>query len=608
MPSFFYKLGDLKPDLGRFGERESLQRGRNIIPYGDKYSSPPIPDICATVTLTSQSASSDCVLGAHVHSVGLGSYSYFLGSNKNLFVNDSLAPSGTPYLEITAPSSLSNISKSANAYTAFSSPYAWQFTSFGNNVFATNGIDPIQVRVNNTGNFADSNQTGAPTSADPKAYFITTVKNHVVIANITMGSGFGSISSGANPYLVWISATDNGRRFGSLVDTPTLLGTDFQQLYDDYGHITGLIGGEYAYIFKERAIYLMEGPPWSFTPISTGVGCLYPNSIIKHFDDLYFWSEAGPAVLKRGSGVVQPLGYGSFHASLLSFPDDNEGITHNGIGFEGATPEAKKWALGGFADEKYGIIGWRYHGNLLEQTHNDTANLGGATTIFYNVEQENIGFQDERIFDGAITDHVSIVDSAMPFVKAAPETGGGARPILGHLILAGIRMKVFDDDLMAEAKGYVATWGLSAKNINDRDVSVSTRFIEPPDGQSAWRITCITPIMYLSGGIDNTTQDSTTFTPTISFDIERLNFPSLSQANIPSSTASTLQADGKYPVTKDVYSKYKRITMNIVNESDDGSFGNGNFLTNEEYHGFVVEYELLGGTASSKNTTVYPLN
>lgn len=158
--------------------------------------------------------------------------------------------------------------------------------------------------------------TTAPTgstagaTADIKARFVATYKEHLVAAHITMAANYpasNTIFANNNTYdsLVWLSMTDNIRRFASPVAHPEVRGSVPLQLLDDGGPITGIVGGEECYIFKELAVYRLVGPPFDLVRISKDIGTISPKSIVEVAGTVYFMSNMGLAVIDGGQ--VRPV-------------------------------------------------------------------------------------------------------------------------------------------------------------------------------------------------------------------------------------------------------------------------------------------------------------
>lgn len=347
----------------------------------------------------------------YLKSVKLYPAGYDLTKIGGFYIHSDAATRGAAYMYLGTDDDLYRTSVANNGdltdatgaatFSAFSSESGWQFASFGNNVLATNGVDPIQIATTPTTNFVASNQVTTPTSYDPYCKYITTIKNNVLIGNISFSVAPSSViaasalSGTSYPTMVMWSANDNARRFGDPKATPdrALLGSDWQDFPDEHGPITGLVGGESALIFKQSAIYRMDGPPWTFQKIVTNAGTIYPNSIVQHHQDVYFWGPAGPTVLRSGSAVPEPLASGRVQREI------QDGA------YSTAWSPLANINLCGAVDPSNDIIVW----SSSETTY-------GGIFLVYSIIDD--AFSKFRFFDG--TDDVSRQRMVL-FMRGAPD-------------------------------------------------------------------------------------------------------------------------------------------------------------------------------------------
>jgi len=301
----------------------------------------------------------------------------------------------------------------------YSLGYTWRFQPFGNSLIATNGDNSIQ-RLDLSGVplsrfFEKNNVTTAPApslveTADPRAQFVIAVKSHIVLANCSLmvvtdadgedtGGSYGALDEGDDLRdMVWISALDDPTRFADPDTHPNIIGSDYQRLLDDYGPITGAVGGEDAYFFKERAIYYMEGPPWTFKQIANQDGTLYNTSIVRVGDDIYFWSKSGPAVIRGGKvvhlgtqkintllrseiGLRIPWGY----LNGTSWADVEDGLAMNDhLG------GPREWAVMAFACPDSSSVSWRItKGSTGIYVGNTWVKYDQGFLLTYNYEQDS---------------------------------------------------------------------------------------------------------------------------------------------------------------------------------------------------------------------------
>lgn len=274
----FLPFNTWTPDAGVY-DNGGLIEAKNLIPHGDGgFISPLQWDLAQTLTVTP---------------VGVGTHpdtsKVFYGSVDQL---RDVAVGGAEE------------DRSGAVYTATS----WNFQAFGGDIIAVGGtaqrpqyMDADAAAATNFADLLDATTLG---NFDLKPKYVCTVGQRVMFGNMVNAVGGATLDN-----RVWISAVNNARRFGTQLTDPALL-TTYQDLYDDYGFITGLSGGsDYAYIFKPRAIYRMDfaGPyGLTFKPISIGTGTVSPRSIVSVDGDVYFWGLQGPAVIRAG-GTVVPL-------------------------------------------------------------------------------------------------------------------------------------------------------------------------------------------------------------------------------------------------------------------------------------------------------------
>ncbi len=271
----------------------------------------------------------------------------------------------------------------------------WFFTVYGDSVIAVAGHSAVPlIYIDATNDLAGFVALSSGGSVSPQPKFVSSIGLRLLVANTKEGAT-------VYPNRVRWSATDNVRYFGE-ANTDPALRTGHQDLNDEYGPITGLVGGsDYAYIAKARCWYRMDfgGPfDFQFKPFAIGHGCLFPHSIVKFGGDIYFWGPYGPAVI-RGVSDPEPLGLGIFNRSLK----DGSWILERGLGPVAGHPTH---LLQGFVDEENEIVGWSY--NALNANEESDPNwISWADTVFlYNVRYNrgsvisNLIQSDELTEDG----------------------------------------------------------------------------------------------------------------------------------------------------------------------------------------------------------------
>ena len=306
MPRDFIPWSEFLPDEGEL-RNPGLLVCKQVIPYGDKFLLDSTLDFQSSVI-------AGVPTGMHVHpSNGDAGWMIYYGTGNGASTGKlwEIDPSDTPLWLDT------DITGTTGPYTV-DVPTGFQFTSFGPHEIAVSGHDEkAQIRLDGSGDFVDM-----ITSADePRARFVSTIGNRVVLANIkNLGTAGGSGIPDPNPNLVWVSATDNARVFGNPTSHPADL-TDFQFLNDNLGEITAVTGGtEYGFLFKRRGIYAMSYREsfsfgLEFNPISLNKGTRFHNSLVWVGGVLYFWGPNGPSRIAL-NGEIEELGLGKISRSI----------------------------------------------------------------------------------------------------------------------------------------------------------------------------------------------------------------------------------------------------------------------------------------------------
>lgn len=191
------------------------------------------------------------------------------------------------------------------------------FTKYGDKIIGTNFEDAIQRKTEGSSVFAKNNDTsGTPTAADPRAKFVEKFGGHLFLGNIDMTSGtdigghtyggaFGPLTATTYPNMIWWSALDNERRFGTLSTTPAILGSDYRIFYDGLGSVTGLKACvDYLAVFRQSGTQIVTVQPFQPITLSENIGLtLATKSIVSVGSDIYFWSTSGPARIVNGESV-----------------------------------------------------------------------------------------------------------------------------------------------------------------------------------------------------------------------------------------------------------------------------------------------------------------
>jgi hypothetical protein len=185
---------------------------------------------------------------------------------------------------------------SGSTYTTASDD-VWEFTQYGSDVMACNGLtDEIQVYTMGTSS-AFSNLGGSP----PRARHITTYRDFVVTGN-TYDTSDGSV-----PYRVRWSALGNNASWAVSATTQA----DFQDLNARNGWVNRVVGqSEYATVIQDYAITRMTyiGSPvvMQFDTVEQNRGTLYPQSVVAWGRSVFYLADDG-FYMFDGTGS-QPIG------------------------------------------------------------------------------------------------------------------------------------------------------------------------------------------------------------------------------------------------------------------------------------------------------------
>lgn len=151
----------------------------------------------------------------------------------------------------------------------------WRFAAFGDNLIATNSLDPMQkMTMPGPSSFADLSAEA------PTAEFIAVVRDFLMAFGVN-GQGQRVQWSEINNAEGW-TVGDNQ--------------SDYQDLPEG-GPITGGFGGEYGLVFQEKIItrisYIGAPVVFQFDPIELNHGCIEPNSAIQYGKYIFYLSHNG---------------------------------------------------------------------------------------------------------------------------------------------------------------------------------------------------------------------------------------------------------------------------------------------------------------------------
>jgi hypothetical protein len=369
-------FGEFLPDEGEL-YNEGLVSANQVWPYGGKYvPSWPVNDFSASIG----ASGGELIYGGIAAAVGNFQYEVFVGDTNDLF---DIYSAGQ-----TTPWTVDEISSSTGAYTT-DTAVGWHFAQFGNYILACNGwTDEVQyttyAAAGATGNFASATTGG---DYPYRAKCIGVLGQFVVLGNVKYTAGAGNDEyphrvawSGRDDILDW---SDPTTQVAADV-APT--GTDYQDLYDDFGEVSGIAGShDYALIFKHRGIYRMQmGGPFgaSFRLVSSNIGCSWPHSIKVVGTDVYWWGVNGPCVYKGLSGEIIELGLGRITRSLIdTVAWVNTGLAETSDTFSNTAP----WQLSVGYDACVGCVVWGLP--ISTDTHAGHA-IYATSFLAYNINED----------------------------------------------------------------------------------------------------------------------------------------------------------------------------------------------------------------------------
>jgi hypothetical protein len=301
--SIYVPYGELRSDFLFFGN-DGLTRAENVVPVSGGYAT------LRTMGIRTSFIFPTLPLGFHAHPTAGNSWRGYTGTATALYEID-------PSLAAWSVTDKTRLVGGAYAASDVNPNYGWQGASFGDSIVMTDYIDDPQLLTSPAaGNFVKLAQSGGGNPGmDPKAKFAFGVRGNMFLANLNLAAallrpdGSTDLAAGAYPTSVCWSQTENLRQYGSFNATPQLTGTGYQPLNYDLGHITGGLGGDYALIAFQQgwARGDISAGGYIFRATVRGVGCNYPNSIVRFDEDCYFWGPTGPMVLRGGEGPAEPL-------------------------------------------------------------------------------------------------------------------------------------------------------------------------------------------------------------------------------------------------------------------------------------------------------------
>jgi hypothetical protein len=269
----FLPCGQWLPDQPSY-KNPGCSIANNVVPVTASTFAPmPAFGVAATTALDSKP------LAAFSARDGEGNAALYAGTASKLY-------SG---LAVTAPN-FADKTRLSGDYTAAS----WGFAAFNGNVYAVNGVDPMQtVQIATTSRFADVGG-GAPTGK----ILAVVQPGFLVVGNIN------DPTVGIQPQgLRWSALGDASSATGwpAIGSTDAIaVQSDWQNITGDHGNLTGIapdLPTCAAAVFFENAIYQMNYTGdqfiFTFTPVAKAMGTGAPASIVQRNQTVYYLGSDG---------------------------------------------------------------------------------------------------------------------------------------------------------------------------------------------------------------------------------------------------------------------------------------------------------------------------
>lgn len=367
------------PDAGKLNN-PGLRRAWGVVPfYGNYVISPPLKVFNHTA-----GGLVDEPFGFHMHSgsttgFGFQDHGYY-GSATKL------------YRLVLASGAKVDMTRSVGGSYAFGSfPSYWNFHSFGDNIIATNLADEVQyLPTPSTANFADM----ITSDFKPQWRFTFSIGQNLFGAACVVPANYDTLTAGNYPQLVVWSQNRNVRAFGSENADPQLVGAGYNPLLNDFGPVTGVVGGGFGIVFQRSGHVRIDGPPYEFDARPEG-GTVHPDSIVRVGNDIYFWGTEGPSVLRNGNPPVVVLTQGRASRSML---DVNTGFSE-----VAAIAASDNYArIRAIPDRVNGLVRWSYYPGNTELVEEGSGSVDAASAFFdYNYREDRIAVSPVRWRGGA---------------------------------------------------------------------------------------------------------------------------------------------------------------------------------------------------------------
>lgn len=174
----------------------------------------------------------------------------------------------------------------------------WAFALFNDKVIAVGGHQE-EVQAHTIGSIANFSDLITSTRK-PKAKAVAVVRDHVWLGNIS------DATDGVVPHRTWWSAQNDELDFSPSAATQA----GFQDLNAEFGFVNRIIGGEYAIILQERAIWRAQRTVapviWHFDEVERARGAIAPCAVVQFGPVIYYLSEDG--FYRFDGNISTPIG------------------------------------------------------------------------------------------------------------------------------------------------------------------------------------------------------------------------------------------------------------------------------------------------------------
>lgn len=264
-------FGEWLPDLPNLNNPGSLVV-TNVVPSGNSYQ--PMPSL----SVYSTALDARCMGFTYAKDADGLSYN-FAGDASKLYLM-----SATTYADVSKVGGYATPADSI-----------WSFSQYGQRFMATNFGDPIQSYV-----FASSSVFADLSATAPRARYITQLNNFTLVGN-TYDAVDGNV-----PHRIRWSAIGDPTSWTVSASTQA----DYEDLDSTKGWVQGVFGGEYAVVFQERAISVVNyvGSPTVFQirEIESGRGLLAPGAAVKVGNLIFYLGIDGFYVFDGNQSI--PIG------------------------------------------------------------------------------------------------------------------------------------------------------------------------------------------------------------------------------------------------------------------------------------------------------------